>query len=448
MKFSKKRLVLGVLIGLIMAFAIYGFVYLLRETFRLMSFSFGYLPNILSESERNIYNWFFASLALIFGNSMTFSILFSGSSHGFGERNYQNRRVINNQTVLNLSFAFWFAKIGYVLAIFSMGISDFNFLPDFTIPIILLVLVLYLETWKTISLYRIKNRFKWMLIHFILLIILSFGLSKIDFINYKSIDNNQLKYHPIVDLPISKFSNITYFERFLNVTLDKEESNKLLFEYYENDINESYLDFLDYKVSRVHDSSLLSIRLIANSDTKMETIISVRKQIVKAQINNIIYAILDPDELARRFSSEGIKLKIVDNRYFENDKLSQIFFIREHFNVEKDFNPKDTIAVKINKRVFIDGSLVQPDKLIDIISQHINQDTVFEYQISMETIYQDYITVLSSHLKAIEIKRYNNRKVDLEWDNKKFKYKNKEQFLKDQQRLRNEFPFRLIEIIN
>jgi biopolymer transport protein ExbD len=448
MKFSKKRLVLGILIGLATAFSIYGFMYLLRETFRLMSFSFRFLPNILSEFDRNTYNWFFASLALIFGNSVAISILFSGSTHGFGKRNYKNRRIINNQTVLNLSFAYWFAKISFVIAFFSMGISDFNFLPDFTIPIILLVLVLYLETWKTLSLCLRKNKFKWMLIHFILLFVLSFGLSKIDFIDYKTIDNNQLKFHPIVDLPISKFSNMTYFENFLNVSLDKEENDKLLFENYENHINESYLDFLDYKLSRVYDSRQSSIRLIADSNTKMKTIIAIRNQIVKAKINNIIYAILDPDELARRFSSEGIKLKIVDNNYFENNKLNQIFFYKAYFDVERDFKPKDTIKIKINKSVFINGSQVPFDKLIDEMEKYINQDTIFEYEISQETLYKDYITLLSSHLKAIEIKRKKNIKVDLEWDSKKFIYKNKVQFLEDQQCLRDEFPFRVIEKIN
>lgn len=71
---SVKRLVLGIVIGLVSAFTAYSFFYVLRETFRVFSFgtmNYGFQnsQNIISETNRNFYNLFFAGLSLILGNS-------------------------------------------------------------------------------------------------------------------------------------------------------------------------------------------------------------------------------------------------------------------------------------------------------------------------------------------------------------------------------------------
>ena len=50
-----ERVVLAIVLGLISALTIYSFFYILRESFRLMSFGFEQTPNILSDSDRSFY---------------------------------------------------------------------------------------------------------------------------------------------------------------------------------------------------------------------------------------------------------------------------------------------------------------------------------------------------------------------------------------------------------
>ena len=239
---SRRRYVVSILIGLISAFLIYSGMYLIREVFRNLTFGFGYLPNILSDSERFIFNWFLAALSLIFGNSIAISLLFSGIQGGFGTRNIKKRRVVSDQTGLNTFFLFWFTKVCLAISFFSMGFTDFNFIPSFTLFLILLILVLYLETWKTlITVIRKKKHYK-MLTHFIVFIVFSFSLSQIELIDYKKINERQLRFRPLIDLPKSNFENVVYYDNYLDIYLKRNEKT-IQFGYYENNINESHLDF-------------------------------------------------------------------------------------------------------------------------------------------------------------------------------------------------------------
>jgi hypothetical protein len=445
---SKERLILGIVIGLASVFFIYGFLYMLRELFRVLSNGFGYLPNILSEFERNTFNWFFAALSLVFGNSIVINFVIGRSQNVLPRRNPKRFRILNEQLFLNANFFYWFAKMGSIIGLISINFTDFNFLPNFIIPIILLILVLYLESWKTLSLILRKKRFKWMTIHFLIFFVFSFGLSKVNFINYKTIDNEQLKYNPLIDLPKSNYDNVTYMDPYMNVYLSDNNNGKLLFKNYENDITDSNLDFLDYKLRinwRFQEKA--SIRILVNSNTKMDVVKIIEQQIKKANINYIIYGTFENDLIARRFSSGGIKIKLADTFYYEDDILKAFYTRDTHFyEVEKDFKPKDTLNIKLGKEVKIDNLVVPNDMLVIKFTSYINENTIFQYEYSLDLNYQNYITVLSSHLFAIKKLREKNITVTPKWEN--FKLKNRKEFIEDQQRLRDEFPFRIIEKIN
>ena len=447
---SKEQVILAIVICLVFAFTIYSFFYVFRESFRVMSFGFGHLPNILGESERNFYNIFFAALAMIFGNSIAISFVFSRPQNIFLRHNIKRSRILNDQIFLNLYFFYWFAKIGLVFGIFSMGFTDFNFHKDFTIPIILLLVVLYLESWKTLSTIFRKKRFKYQVLHLFFMIFFIFGLSRIELVNYRVIDENQLKYTPMIDLPKSKYDNVSYYESYLDVYLNVDNNGKLLFGYYENDLVDSHLDFLDFKLKLFESfQEKTSIRISANYDTKMSTIKSIEKQVKKANVNYIIYGTFENDLYAKRFSSSGIKIMLNDSSYYEDNIEKRFWFYgrNNHFyEVEKDFKPTDTLKIKISKDIFVNDLIVPDNMLVKKFKKRINQKTIFEYEFSLDVEYQYYIKVLSAHLKAIDLIRKENIKVELEWE--EFKHKNKSQYIKDQQRLRNEFPFRIIEKLN
>lgn len=446
-KISIERLVLGVVIGLAFAFFIYSFAYLLRELFRLMSNGLGYLPNILSESDRSVYNWFFAALSLIFGNSIAISIILGGTNHYFGKKQFKNRRIINDQIFLNSYFAFLFLKICYIIGVFSMSFTDFNFLPELNYLILLLVLVLYLESWKTLSLVFKKHRFKYIFIHFLILFFSSYLLSRLDIVNYKRMDNNQLKFKPIIDLPKSNYDNVSWNTYYLDAFLKDKSEEKISFGYYENDLKNTHLDFLDFKL-KLHKwyQDNAAIRISANKDENMSRIKFVENQVRKAKIPYMIFATFEDDILAKRFSNNGIKIKLGASSYQEDNVMDEFYLNKPHFyKVANDLELKNIIKISISEILKINDSVISKNLLIQEFQQNINDNTIFQYEYDSYTEYQDYMTVLSSHLKAIELLREKHNKVRLKWDNEKLRYTNIERFINEQQRLRFKFPFLVTE---
>lgn len=439
-----------IFIGLAYTFLIYEFAYLLRELIRLMSSGLGHLPNILNEKERDVYNWFFAALALIFGNSIAVSFILSGTNHFFGNKQVVNRRIVNDQLFLNSSFAFWFLKICYIIGIFSMSFTDFNFLDEFIGFIIILVLVLYLEIWKTLSLVLRKKRFKIIIVHFILFITISYGLSNFEFIDYEYLDKNQLEFKPLIELPKSDYNNVSFFDYYSQVYLKEEDEIKLSFGYYEHSLNNCYIDFLENKLElNETDQTKITIRVSASKDTKMKTIKLIEDQVKKAKIDYLIWATFDEDLNATRFSIKGVKVKLKDKGYQEFDILNRFYFNRTRFfKIEENNLSSDTIKMKIGESLLIDGITTSKDRMIKIFENNISKDVIFQYEFNADTKFQNYISVLSTHLAVIDSLRENNIKVRLKFDKKKFIYPNKEEFINDKQQLRYEFPFLMIEKYN
>jgi len=112
-KISKRRLFTSIIIGLLSSFSIYCTFYVLREGFRLMSFGYEPIPLIFTENGRWLSNLFYAYLSLIFGNSITLSLLFSFPQKILSRRNNNRRKIINEQIFLNLNFLFWFSQIAF-----------------------------------------------------------------------------------------------------------------------------------------------------------------------------------------------------------------------------------------------------------------------------------------------------------------------------------------------
>ena len=200
---SKKKIVLSILLGLVAALLIYSFFYVLREAIRMLFLDFENRPLIIPETERQFYNLFFAAIAMILGNSMAISFLFSRPQNVFMRRHNIRAKIINDQMFLGPNFIHWFAKIWFLFGLFAAQFMDSAFITNFIAPSILLIVVLYLDSWKTFIRVIKKNRWKIQVAHLITFILLTFILSKIDSVDYKSYDKVMLASNPTINVPLS-----------------------------------------------------------------------------------------------------------------------------------------------------------------------------------------------------------------------------------------------------
>ncbi len=441
---SKEYLVLSVITGLASAFTIYGFFYVIRESFRIMSFGFDHLPNIISEYNRNLYNIFFAGLSVIFANSIIISLLLSKQQRVMSRLNPKRKRILSDQIFLNFNFSYWFAKISLVFGMFSMGFMDFDFLSYIWISYLLLF-VLFLESWKGLSVIFTKNRFKIQFIHLIILVLLTLGLSRLDFINYKQIDELSIKSNPIYGLPHSNFYNDSSnrFYSKLSFKIDLDDNNQLKFFVYgkwaflkdvQSIINEERASM------RQELASFLKVRIIANKDIELKYIKILEAELYSISQQRIIYDVYNDDLLTARFENRGIEHKISpfvldfkQDTYTSSIPLPPLPFSEENKIFE------NVLKIEIGETVKVDGITVPKNMLIRKFKNYINENTAFKYLYNEDSNYQNYITVLSSHYDAVYKLRKQNQTIF-----KDYSYEN-EQYKKEQRSLKEQFPINIIE---
>ena len=166
---SRFRLIVGVFLGLLYSFSFYSFLYILRETFRILSVTEKYDLWVLTDKEVNFYNLVFAFLSIIIEQSVCFVFWFDKPKKIFGIRNHRKIAIVNDQRFLNWYFLSWFSKLAIVFGLlfgftFSGGFYVFSLYPAYNYLFILIIIVLNLQTWNTISLIFKRKGQKWMLI--------------------------------------------------------------------------------------------------------------------------------------------------------------------------------------------------------------------------------------------------------------------------------------------
>jgi len=442
-KISKKGLVTSIIIGLLSAFFIYCTFYVFREGFRLMSFGYENAPNIISDPNRDFYNFFFASLSLIFGNSIFISFLLKTPRAIFSKRNYKRQRVLVNQTFLNGNFIYWFGKMAIVFMSLSMSFIDFQFLPDFYWVFILLILVMYLETWKTLVQVFGNKKYKWLLIHFLIISVLSFGLSKIDVVDYKKLDASSIASNPSSDLPHSMYSNNGQVLRYpiLKLKLAYDKNNNLVI-FSEAQIKYSF-DNLNALIMKEKASlreemiSRLLVSLSADKNLELKHIKALEAKCFENGIYKIRYEVKNPNPLTERFASVGFSKQI--------SALSLDFVVKSNMHdtlLQQSPPPinfsafKRVVDIEVDDIIKFNNETIEEKRLVRAFQNKIDSITLFQYHLNPNTTYQKYITVISAHNKAI----YNLRQNKASFDISKSKYylnkEEKEKFNKLKQKFR------------
>ena len=134
LEISKPQFIIGVTLGILFSFGFYSITSVIKEILRVLSTTENYDIWLLSESEQNFYNLFYAFLSAIFGQSICFSFWLSKKRKTFGKQNYLRSSVIVDQSVLNSYFLLWFSKMAFFFAAFFGlnrwgGVLCIQFLP-------------------------------------------------------------------------------------------------------------------------------------------------------------------------------------------------------------------------------------------------------------------------------------------------------------------------------
>jgi hypothetical protein len=321
-KFSKLKFVVGILLGLSYAFSFYGLMYMTREVFRYFTITPDYDLMVLTSEEYSFYNFVFAFIAVIYGQSVCFVYWFNGPKKP-KEKNYRRRlTIVNDQRLYFMFFLFWFSSLAIdfsiYLVIFKKSYYTFSFYPNYIYLFILFLLVLFLLNWNRILRTYKGKAFRWQLLTLIVVLFLSFGLSKINFINHekhnKRVLSKSIQHNYKFDLPESKVY-YNQFHRAWNVrniylVLNKDPliDNKPILVINNEEIERKNLcQFINNNCLPTYYGNAydrMKLRLNIHSTMPMKEVFEIDKELSSCGFHNIDYAVIPENtEYDKRYYS-------------------------------------------------------------------------------------------------------------------------------------------------
>lgn len=459
-KFSKTRLFIGFLISISSVFILYSFFYLLDEAFKIIDLSFTNLPFTVSEEEKYKSNLLYAGISVIIGHSIFVSYLFSRPTSALHRRSLNRKKIINEQVFLAGNFTHWFLKIGVTFGVFSSCCINFKGLVFFYPLIILMLIVLYLELWKTLLRVLPKSKYKILFGHLVITVISIFALVKFNVTDYKKIEEGVLKNNPVVNLPFSDYNkkiNYVYRPSVITVKLKCNDSDEL--EFFTDDrgrynISE-FQGFINQERNSIREEllSVFTVRILADRNLKLHYIKDFEAKLFLSNISRVYYEAIDTSIPYLKFGTESKSINhritpdvinIYQERHnillppFPPDIPSLPIFPKERFN--------DSLLVNVNKDVKINGVYIPQKTLKQKFKNSINSKTYFKFIYNQNTTYQDYINVLSDYYMSIYELRKSEQIIFEEYPNF-LKYNSPEQkaYKAEQLKLKYKYPMVLRE---
>lgn len=451
-KISRFRLIVGLIIGLLYSFAFYSFLYLFREVFRILSATENYDLWILTDKEVYFYNLFFAYISAIIAQSVCFTFWFDRPKTLYGKQNHRKASIINDQRVLNWSFLCWFSELAIAFGImfglaFQCGFYFFSFYPAYNYIFILIVIVLFLQTWITIRLTFKRISLKWMLSSIVVLSIIALGLSRINLIDYKAINQNYLQknihYNYNLELPETDSYERLYkrslIENIYIVESKYQQANSEPIIVVDNEkiaiekLHEKIKDWQSFRSK--YDIPFMVYRLHIHKAIKMDFVNQLKKELTKSGVVIIAYAVIPTNHEYDKRDCQGFSFSsILPN--WDDDRLNPKAFYKDLDKIQNIIEIKQPEADYL-----INDSLVKSNQIKNTIKRLIqqNSDYIIKFYVNDNVDFSDYFKVWSSVKEAVyELRNeYSEKTYSIQFD-----------LLDEYQvnEIREKYPFRIFEL--
>ena len=406
---------MGLFSGLFFAFCFYALLYLTRESFRIMSLTDDYDLWILTDKEVSFYNLIFAFISVIFAQSICFVFWFDRPLKLVSKRKFQRTTIVHEQKALNLFFLFWFSELAVIYGLtfsstYQGGFYAFSFYPKYNYIFILTILVLFFQTWNSMRRINKKQSLKWMFISMIVVSTIAFGLSKVNLIDYKSINDIALQKNIPFKYNLEVPESNCYDSKLENRSLTKNiyvVRNKQ----HENSTPEIFIDnqevtikglgrkIIEFQISvNESDVNLCLYNLHIDKTIKMGFVNELKNEMANINALTIAYAIVPSNaQYDKRYYKDYSFRVRLPNYNSENNSLLEIYKeITEYENIIEIRNANSG-KIKINGKQYLVENIKQviKDKII------WNPNYVVKFYINDNVDFSVYFSVISKTKEAV-----------------------------------------------
>ena len=398
------------------AFSLYGLMYLLRETFRLLSISWDYHLWELSEEGMYFYNFIFAYIGVLFGQMICFNLWFNRTRRPFGVLNYRQIQILADSRTSIWYFMSWFSKLavvyGVVFGIWYRGAFDcFTIYPDYQFLIYMILLVLFLSQWTWFLIVLRKKVWRWMLVSFAVTILLAFFLSRVNLVDYRKINNSYLKYNLEkryeLDYPESEVYTKTYrwsLGESIYIGYPKNHSSEdnpvIIADYEEVPIEHIESILQNWRLERdLFDHRFMYITLHIDNDVPLHFIKDIETKIANSGILRIFYRVISNDYTTCENSGPLL---------FPKTLLKDIEGSPPglHLIINSAYSRERVIDVETNQdgQILIDGIVIEKENVVSAIKQILIDSPEYSilYYPSLDLTFGGYFKTYKNLRVAIE----------------------------------------------
>ena len=412
-RLSTFKLVSGVVVALLMAFVFYFFSCAMLEAFRMMTITPDYDMWVLGDKERSFYQLFFAFVSAILAQSFCLVYWFDGPRRIFERRHRSAVQIVNGQRNLNWYFLSWFAKIvliWFCVLNFPGAFYAFSLYPDYKHLFILIIIVLFLHPWVAMRLAFKRKTLKWMALSGVLMTVLAFGMSRINVVDYKSLEivflSRNVPYVYGLELPEAEvLEKVEHASLSHNVYLvqskDETESNSVIVIDGKTvdlkALSESMEEWRSYHSEM--DIPLLTCCLYIDKKVQMKDVDEVLQTLADTRFYRIRYAVVPRHhELDVRyyyflsFPTMRMPVRIYGDSIYQQwvEGVGEI--------------PNQIIVTSLGAEAYnVNGTLVEGTECKSIFKDLIQQDLdyIIRFKVDDEMLYGDYINVMASAMEAL-----------------------------------------------
>ena len=413
LRFSTFKLVSGVVLAILMSFVFYFFSCAMLEAFRVMTVTPENDIWVLDYKERSFFQLFFAFVSVILAQSFCLAYWFDVPRRAFERGHRSIVQVVNGQRNLNWYFIYWFAKVvlcWFCIFGFPGAFYAFSLCPEFKHLFILIIIVLFLQPWVAMRQAFKRKTLRWMALSALLVTVFSFGISRINVIDYKSLEDTFLsrnvpdKYG--LELPetdaVEKMQHAFLSQNVYLVQSKEEPEPRCLIIVDGKTLDLQGFSKLMEDWRSCHneaDIPLLTCRLNIDKKVKMRDVDEVLQVLADMRFFRIQYAVVPKhrDLDVRYYTFLSLHAMRMPIRFL-GDSIYQewVEVIRE---VPNQINVRP-----IGKEIYeINGTLVKGVNCRFVLKGLIQQDLNYyiRFKVDEEMLYGDYMIVLASSLEAL-----------------------------------------------
>lgn len=396
---KKGKMIAGVILGITWSILFYNFLHVIR-IFAIISHTMignDFEPVFLKQEEKFIYDFLFGFISIYFSFSIIYNYWLERPRKIYERQAHKRTFFLNQQRASNWFFTFWFVETAFLISCFAFYFFEINFYTEYSSFIFIFIIAFIAQIWSSIRPMTKGRKDVSFAVMFFVILLSSFIVSKVSFINPENIQTKLLQSNYIYKNDVHVVSSSLYTKRSLkqysfDVVIPKTgkdrvlffEGNKIQIEDLPATIFRTRQEYSDFEIP------YLTYNLFIDKQTEMKFVYELKKKLIDLNIERISYSV----------KKEGSNKPF----YYKSNYVFQFFLPGNIIPKEETIKEKELILKRLDiKKYLFEGEIINDNELYSSLKEYYLKNGIKSLRFLMhkETSFEEYFKVLECSKKVI-----------------------------------------------